>query len=260
MSRLNEALLEMYFHPALVDLFSSVYGGRFLRLLKPSKREEAWVGFDQGWTRTHVSHDDLMEDLRRAIHAQDKSATRLHFGYFLQFKVVKRMEQRSSLMPSGFHTPYYRAELSVKPSSTTGISQHETLIRLDDETRSDVSYCCPMVFDPDDVFEEPDLDRLRIVPIDEAPENWLTNTRHFIVFQNPSDSNPVWHSEPVPGKALKPEQWVGPGEEYGPRPMEGPELAEWLTSLRSQLAEIAGRDQVWYPHSLSILEVGENSA
>lgn len=44
-----EALLEMHYHPAIVQMFAQTFGARFLRLFKPSTRTEAWVGFDQGW-------------------------------------------------------------------------------------------------------------------------------------------------------------------------------------------------------------------
>lgn len=48
MFNINESLLEMHYHRAIVECFTQIYGARYLRLFKPSSRLEAWVGFDQG--------------------------------------------------------------------------------------------------------------------------------------------------------------------------------------------------------------------
>ncbi|MBD2296857.1 hypothetical protein H6G06_26120 [Anabaena sphaerica FACHB-251] len=44
----------MHFHRAIVKNYEKRFGAKFLRLLKPSPQKEAWVGFDQGWTKSGV--------------------------------------------------------------------------------------------------------------------------------------------------------------------------------------------------------------
>ena len=39
----TEALLELHYHRAIVDTFTDVSGARFLRMLKPSTRQEVWA-------------------------------------------------------------------------------------------------------------------------------------------------------------------------------------------------------------------------
>ena len=39
----TEALLELHYHRANVDTFTDVLGARFLRMLKPSTRQEVWA-------------------------------------------------------------------------------------------------------------------------------------------------------------------------------------------------------------------------
>ena len=72
--RITEALLEMHYHCAPIDLFAGYFGARFLRLLKPSTIREAWVGFDQGWVRTELEGSELLSQLRGAL-SSESSAT-----------------------------------------------------------------------------------------------------------------------------------------------------------------------------------------
>ena len=43
---ITEALLELHYHRAIVDLFAHFFGAGFMRMLKPSTQQEMWVGFD----------------------------------------------------------------------------------------------------------------------------------------------------------------------------------------------------------------------
>jgi hypothetical protein len=66
-----------------------------------------------------------------------------------------------------------------------------------------------MILDEDALYEEPNLDDLRIVPLSSAPTGYASNERHFICFQDQRDANPMWCSEPVPGQARHPKEWLG---------------------------------------------------
>ncbi len=232
---ITEALLEMHFFRALVDLFKAVYGAHFLKLLKPSPNREAWVGFDQGWARTSLTTEQLFYQLRTGIQQQDQNVPGFYFGYFLQFKTVERMVRRSALMPQHYSPPYLRAELSLKPNRTTGLSQHETLLRLSDIKGASVDYACPMLFDIADIWEGPDITKIRFVQISTSPPGWATNQRHFITLQNETDPNPFWQSEPIETKSYSAKEWVDLHTEIGPRKLSGGE-AEAL--IESSVAEI----------------------
>src|SRR4028119_1219889 len=165
MSDINEALLEMHFHSAVVAHFSNLYGAEFLRILKPVPQKEVWVGFDQGWVYTTVSNEILLNQLKSAIETNATSVSNLYIGYFLQFKVVQRMMSKSKLKPDIYSTPYFRSELSLERNKNSGMSQHETLIRLSDVTNASVSYACGMLFDLDEIYRPPNLAKLRCVPL-----------------------------------------------------------------------------------------------
>lgn len=205
---ITEALLEMHFHRAIVERFKSQYGTNFLKLLKPSPKQEAWVGFDQGWVRTSVSTRELFEELKGAVQNNANNADNFFFGFFLQFKAVERMSRTSRLKPAHYSTPYFRSELSLFPNPTTGISQHETLIRLSAIAGASVAYACGMLFDIADIWEPPSVDKLRCVDISTAPPGWATNQRHFIAFQTESDPAPLWCSEPVKGRSQSFDEWA----------------------------------------------------
>lgn len=199
---ITEALLQNYFFSAQVKHFESVFGGKFLRVLQPSPQKEAWVGFDQGWVRTSVSNEELLDHLRAAVQSRATSVRSFYLGYFLQFKTVQRVTRRSRHFPVGYPIPYLRSELSLEPNKTTRLSQHETLLRLSRINFASVSYACAMLFDLDEVYEKPNLDRLRCVDLLAAPTGWATNEPHFITFRTEDDSAPLWCSQPVEGKSL----------------------------------------------------------
>jgi hypothetical protein len=222
----------MHYHPALVQLFASTFGARFLRLFKPSTRLEAWLGFDQGWVCTEMSEAAFLQELRESI-TSSEAAPSFFVAYFLQFKTVQRMTRRSRSCPSTFDTPYFRSELSLEPNPTTGLSQHETLLRLSTLARADVNYACAMMLTPDDVYEPPDLDRLRIVPASSSPSGWATNERHYVCFQTEADDHPIWMSEPHEGHAMSASGWVrrdGLQRKLRPR-----ELQEFLANAQRAL-------------------------
>src|SRR5262245_37654817 len=147
MSEITEALLELHYHRAIVDTFAAVFGVPFLRMLKPSTQQEAWVGFDQGWVHTSISNADLYAALASTISVGGSQVQAFHLGYFLQFKVVHTLLRRSHLAPTTFRSPYFRSELSVWPNASTGLSQHETLRRLAAIEGALVYYACPLLFD-----------------------------------------------------------------------------------------------------------------
>jgi hypothetical protein len=125
-----ETLLEMHYHPAIVQMFAQTFGARFLRLFKPSTRAEAWVGFDQGWVLApSITNQQFNERLSQAIKVGATTVQGFYVGYFLQFKVLREMSRRSRYSPT-YGAPYLRSELSLTPNDFSGLSQHETLLRL----------------------------------------------------------------------------------------------------------------------------------
>ena len=80
----TETLLEMHFHRAIVKCFEDTFGAKFLRLLKPSTKSEAWVGFDQGWTRTTLTNAELFDQLKTTIASGATSVNAFYFGYFMR--------------------------------------------------------------------------------------------------------------------------------------------------------------------------------
>ena len=127
---INEALMEMHFHRAIVDHFRRAYGANLLTLYKPTTRREAWVGFDQAWTRTDLTQEELFQKLRDAVQTGKNSIDSVYLGYFLQFKGVEGVRRKSLHMPTQYEPPYLRSKLSLSPNAVTGLSQHETLLRL----------------------------------------------------------------------------------------------------------------------------------
>lgn len=232
---ITEALLEMHFHRALVERFTQQYGARFLKLLKPSPKQEAWVGFDQGWVRTSVTTSQLFSDLRDAIQNQANTANNFYFGFFLQFKLVEKMVRSSRLKPVHYATPYFRSELSLYPNPTTGISQHETLLRLNAVAGASVSYACGMLFDIADIWEAPNVSRLRCVDISTAPAGWATNQRHFLAFQIETDPSPFWCSEPVMGKSMSFDEWAFGHDHISPKKMTGNEIHNLIMTTLDEI-------------------------
>ena len=261
---LPEALLEMHYYHAFRTLVQDHLGRELLRILKPSTTREAYLGFDQGFVRCEVSAKDFERQLRDAIASNSTAVPTMYAGYFLQFKRPEKMVRRVQTTPSHWTTPYYRFELSLKASKLTGLSQHETLLRLHDIQNADVSYACPMLFTEDDLHREPNLDDVQVVSVSTAPPGYLTTERHFVAFRAKDDPAPVWCSEPVPGKALSLSEWF---RFLRLEFMSPAQLLEWLQEVslavqaRPQKGESRavrkkdGRGHVM-PRALTILELG----
>src|SRR4051812_21653310 len=137
-AEITEALLEMHYYQAFRVLLQEHLGREILRILKPSTNEEAFLGFDQGFVRCKVGTSELRAQLREAIQSSQPSIAPMYLGYFLQYKCPQEIVRRSKSLPSGFGVPYYRFPLSLEPSKSSGISQHETLLRLQTIRNTDV--------------------------------------------------------------------------------------------------------------------------
>lgn len=256
---ITEALLELHYHRAIVDAFAIVLGATFLRMLKPSTQQETWVGFDQGWVHTSLATADLYDRLSDSVASGGSQVQGFHFGYFLQFKVVRTLSRRSRLTPSGFVAPYHRSELSVRPNPQTGLSQHETLCRLAQIEGALVYYACPLLFEIDRIYDYPDLDSLQVVDVVSAPSSILPDDRHFIAFQDQSNAVPVWCSEPHRGRGRQAAEWIR-DETVRPRRRTALELLEVIDKARQVLAEeeIDVRrprpaQRAWLPQSFTVL-------
>lgn len=241
---ITETLLEMHFHQALVENFANLYGAKFLRLLKPSTQQEVWVGFDQGWVNTSLTTEQLFNELRQTIQGQSSSVNNFYLGYFLQFKSVKRVTRQSKLMPANYNTPYFRSELSLTPNENTKLSQHETLLRLTAVNNANVYYACAMLFDLDEIYEQPNLDRLRLVDVTTSPTGWATNQRYFITFQIENDTNPLWCSDPVQGKSYSIREWLS-RDLLSPIRLTGRELSALIQNATTAINGVGSETLRW---------------
>jgi hypothetical protein len=242
---ITEALLEMHFHRAIVEYFSKVYGANFLKLLKPSSQKEVWVGFDQGWICTTLTTEQFFAELSQKIHSSSNNMKHFYLGYFLQFKTVQKMTRRSKLMPEDYTTPYLRSELSVKRNSVTGLSQHETLLRLNEIHSTSVCYACAMLFDLNEIYAIPDLNYLRCIDISSSPKGWATNERHFLTFRCEDDPTPYWFSEPEPASALSFDEWASPDSRIGPRKLRAAGVMQFIEdSARVLTTQKSDREQL----------------
>jgi hypothetical protein len=227
----------MYFARPLADLFAATFGVRFLRLVKPSSNREAYLGFDEGWVRHDLTPAQFETSLRTAIATQGKMVDRFYVGYFMQFKRVHRMKNRSDYTPAGWHGEHYRSEIDTSIGQSTSLSQHEVLVRLSRLRGADVSYACGMIFDAHAIYDDPSLDTLRIVPVDAAvakgSATWKSGERHFIYFPS-LDGAPEWCSDPFEGVSWHPREWVDERREVL-QPRNAEEFLRWLRDLRTQI-------------------------
>ena len=228
---LTEALLEMHFHSALVDYFTKKYGARQLKLIKPSQYKEAWVGFDQAWVPTTISTSELYDNISKVVSDRTGKIKKLYIGYFLQFKCVDLLSKRSKYTPEMYNLPYYRSELNLSPNKQTGLSQHETLTILSKIKNSSVYYACGMLFNIMDIYSKPDMEKLRLIPVKDAPSTIRRNERHFIAFQEPN-TVPYWCSDPVEGKGFSFEEWASGNLEDGPRLLQASEAMEYIKTMQ----------------------------
>ena len=232
---ITETLLEMHFHRAILDYFANSYGVKFLRLIKPSPQKEKWVGFDQGWSNTELDTNQLYSELKEAIQQKNTKIQKFYLGIFLQFKVVEYMLKRSKHIPRGYYIPYFRTELYLEPDPETGLSQHETLKILGKIENAYPYYACPMLFDEDEIYRGPNLNKLRLVPLSSSPDGWLTNDRHFITFQTQEDPSPLWHSKPTDGKSFSFHEWLAESNRERPKLLKPQEATTLLKEIESTL-------------------------
>jgi hypothetical protein len=198
---LNEALLEMHYFRALVNYFKMELGETDFHVFKPTAGKENWFGFDQAYFVSKESKAIAIKSIREYL-SDRANYPYIIKAFFLQFKIVEKMQRKSGNMPAGWVTPYFRSELSLKPNKQTGKSQHETLLLSASIPQTKVLYICPMIFEEDDIIRNPELDDLRMVDIQSAPVGWATNTSHHICFQE-TDGDPFWCSKPTEGKAVE---------------------------------------------------------
>jgi hypothetical protein len=220
---ITEALLEMLFLRPIADAIEACVGAKFVSLFKPSPRQEAWVGFDQSWSKyVSMTEEEFYTRLKGAVKNQESVVPDFYFGFFLQFKKMLQVRNSRHIPPS-FTFPYIKADLSLNPIPTTGLSQHETLLRLSRINGSNVFYACPMVFDKLDVWPGSTLSQLKLVDITSSPSGWATNGKHSIVFKNSDDLLPFWYSEPIQAKAITMDEWI---KRLLPLKKEGVELIQ----------------------------------
>jgi hypothetical protein len=210
----SEALLEMYFLQSTLKELGAMYGKESLKLIKPSPQDEKWVGIDQAWVSTSMTDDDFLKHLKSTVSAGESAP--FFFAVFRQYKRVEEISKASKYTPyrdtpDEWKRPYYRCEIYTQPgkenegikvSSTKNYqpqpqySQHEALIRLSSLPNADVHYACPMVFTPIDVWKEPDMNQVRLVPVRPGQPTYAGDSeRHHLCFRNQSDPHPEFHSE-----------------------------------------------------------------
>lgn len=122
---INETILEMHFHSALLDLFRITLGlgaGAF-NFYKFSPQRECFVGFDQAYVTTDYSEDSLFHALKNSALKSGYQSTSFVVGYFLQYKVVKIMQKRVRHTPHAITTrPHQRVPLDTAKNVNTGFS------------------------------------------------------------------------------------------------------------------------------------------
>ena len=208
-SNMNETVLEMHFHNALMELVRTTLGlgaGRF-NFYKYSPQKECFVGFDQAYVRTNLSEDDLFNQLRTDAINNGYSLSNFFIGLFLQYKVVKSVGKSTRTTPRTIRSrPYLRVSIDTHKNDRTGFSQHELLFNLSRNNGAFVYYACPMIFEREQLYRQPaDLSLLRLIDLTSCPSDYPDNESHFIFFDN-INSIPFWRSDPVQGEVLSPSE------------------------------------------------------
>lgn len=203
---ISETVLEMHYHQPLMELIRETYGvgstGKF-NFFKYTPQREVFVGFDQAYAMTEMSDSDFFAQLKTSAMKDGYNLKRTFVAYFLQFKVVSELQKQQKKNPSQITSkPYYRATLDTTKNDNTGFSQHELLYNLNKNKGAMVYYACPMLFDKAALYEvNVSLDPLRLVDFSSCPSDFSDNSKHYIYF-NQKQSDPIWCSEPVLGKAI----------------------------------------------------------
>jgi hypothetical protein len=208
---INETVLEMHYHHALIDLFRKTFGlgkGCF-NFYKYSTQRECFVGFDQAFIQTDLSEEELFNELKLSASKNNYTLSNFFVGLFLQYKVVKEMKKRSKSTPKQVTSKsHYRVSLDTKKNINTGFSQHELLYQLNKNNGAFVYYACPMIFDRAELYNpKVDLEKLKLAKVSSCTSIYSDNETHFIYY-NDINSIPIWCSEPVEGISISPSLMV----------------------------------------------------
>lgn len=211
MMNINETVLEMHYHKPLMDLFRSQLGlgeGQF-NFYKYSTQNECFVGFDQAYVKTDFSAEDLFKSLKNDAMNNGYQLSNFFIGFFLQYKVVKALKNRSRHTPSVIQTkPHYRISLDTQKNTRSGVSQHELLYQLNKNVGAMVYYASPMIFNQVDLYDEnPNLELLRLSDLNDCPSIYSDNEKHFIYYEN-TDTDGFWCSDPVKGRVITPKEMI----------------------------------------------------
>lgn len=203
---ISETVLEMHYHRPIMDAIRDTIGlgpQGSVSFYKYSTQRECFVGFDQAYAVSELSEDDFFNLVKGAAQGKSPFLNDQFFGYFLQFKVVKKMEKFSRYTPNMItNKPHYRVSLDTTKNANTGLSQHELLFNLNQNAGALVYYACPMIFDKASLYEiDVDLDSLRLADFNDCASSYLDNDNHFIFFNDKTD-DPIWCSDPVRGTAV----------------------------------------------------------
>jgi hypothetical protein len=95
-----------------------------------------------------------------------------------------------------------------------------------------------MLFDIADIWEDPNLNRLRCVDISTSPVGWATNQRHFLAFQTETDPSPFWCSEPLMGRSMPFDEWAFSHDHISPKKMTGKELHHLILTTLDEMHNI----------------------
>lgn len=234
-NKIGEALLEMYFFKPLIEYYSNTYGAKFLNIHKPSPQDEVWIGYDQGWTHSSLSQEQLLNKLKEAIQNKATTLNTFYLGFFLQFKIVSIMSRNSRNKPDNYTLPYYRSEISLKINKKTGLSQHQTLKRLSRIDNASVVYACGMIFDNNDIYKNPDLSDLRMIPVKDSPDYDEKDERHFITFQTKDDPSPLYHSEPVETSSFSAKEWIIGETNHSPKRMDAKQIMDLISVTEKEI-------------------------
>jgi hypothetical protein len=209
---ITETVLEMHYHRPLMDLFRQTYGlgssGK-INFYKYSPQREVFLGFDQAFAMTELTDYQFFEQMKSSAMNNGYKLSSRFIAYFLQFKVVSELQNlQKKTPPQIISRPHYRASLDTNKNDNTGFSQHELLYNLNKNDGAMVYYACPMIFDKSELYEvNISLDPLQLVDINSCPSDFTDNSKHYIYFDQ-KQSQPIWCSDPIEGKALTPKQFA----------------------------------------------------
>lgn len=244
---ITETVLEMHYHQPLMELIRDSYGlgpTEKFNFYKYSPQREVFLGFDQAFAMSELTDEQFFDQLKSSAMKNGYKLSSRFIAYFLQFKVVSELQKRQKKTPPQIKSrPHYRASLDTTKNDNTGFSQHELLYNLNKNDGAMVYYACPMVFDKSDLYAvNVSLDPLRLADLTSCPSDFTDNSKHYIYFDQ-KQSQPIWCSEPVEGKALTAEQFAG--QVHGQlRQMSPAASVERLSSLLSKIKESGSTPEV----------------